>query len=199
MYTDPCTDQTRNSTQEPVTQLHVRKDVVKGQIIQIGSPIKMSNSSKACFFKQMIGVALHAFAILSAPRISLMTVTLKLADSKKTKVEGASSPECEGVTRCGWTPNDRRWRRIACLLAVLCMVIAVVIVYQQLHDVNQQEIGMQGNKTVPGVSFSHTVEVPVETTVEVPKSNFVEKNLTQVGTVYTCKAGYYSSTEGARY
>jgi len=37
----------------------------------------------------------------------------------------------------------------------------------------------------------------VEKMVEVPKSIFVEKNLTE-GTVCTCKAGYYSSTAGAR-
>jgi hypothetical protein len=77
---------------------------------------------------------------------------------------------------------------------------------------------------VPGVSLNHTgekivyVEVPgpdrvvyrdkiveklvqvkhtVEKMVEVSKIIFVEKNLTE-GTVCTCKAGYYSSTAGAR-
>ena len=44
------TDQAQNSTQEPVTRLHVTKDVAKGQILKIGSPIKLSNSSKACLF-----------------------------------------------------------------------------------------------------------------------------------------------------
>ena len=44
------------------------------------------------------------------------------------------------------------------------------------------------------VQINHTVEKMVE----VPKSIFVEKNLTE-GTVCTCKAGYYSSTAGARF
>jgi hypothetical protein len=43
------------------------------------------------------------------------------------------------------------------------------------------------------VQVNHTVEKMVE----VPKSIFVEKNLTE-GTVCTCQAGYYSSTAGAR-
>ncbi len=43
------------------------------------------------------------------------------------------------------------------------------------------------------VQVNHTVEKMVE----VPKSIFVEKNLTE-GTVCTCKAGYYASTAGAR-
>jgi hypothetical protein len=40
--------------------------------------------------------------------------------------------------------------------------------------------------------------VYVNSTVEVPKSIFVEKNLTE-GTVCTCKAGYYYSAAGARF
>jgi hypothetical protein len=44
------TDQAQNGNQEAVTQLHVRKDVAKGQMIKIGSPIKMFHSSKACLF-----------------------------------------------------------------------------------------------------------------------------------------------------
>jgi serine/threonine protein kinase len=44
------------------------------------------------------------------------------------------------------------------------------------------------------VQVNHTVEKMVE----VPKIIFVEKNLTE-GTVCTCKAGYYSSTAGARF
>jgi hypothetical protein len=44
------------------------------------------------------------------------------------------------------------------------------------------------------VQVNHTVEKMVE----VPKSIFVEKNLTE-GTVCTCKPGYYYSTAGARF
>jgi hypothetical protein len=44
------------------------------------------------------------------------------------------------------------------------------------------------------VQVNHTVEKMVE----VPKIIFVEKNLTE-GTVCTCKAGYYSTTAGARF
>jgi hypothetical protein len=84
------TDQAQNSTQEPLTQLHVRKDVAKGQIIKIGSPIKMFHSSKACLFNlPEDGCCLACIGNLeSAPRISVMNLTLKLAASKKQKLKG---------------------------------------------------------------------------------------------------------------
>jgi hypothetical protein len=51
---------------------------------------------------------------------------------------------------------------------------------------------------VPGPERIVYRDKTVEKMMEVPKSILVEKNLTE-GTVYTCKAGYYSSTAGARF
>jgi len=161
---------------------------------------------------------------------------------KKQKLKGLL-PEYEGVTRFDGTPNGRRWRRIACLLAVLFMAIAAWCVYQQVPGVSlNHTVEKILYVEVPGpervvcrdkiveklVAVNHTVEKmvekivhvevsgperivyrdkivekfvqinhTVEKMVEVPKSIFVEKNLTE-GTVCTCKAGYYSSTTGAR-